>query len=704
MKRIMWIFAVLLCMTFAALSINAGAEEVTAAGSTGDNGLSWTLSADGTLTLSGKAQVDEDANVHWNSYSDQIKKVVITEGVNAIPGYSFWGMKNLTEVIIPETVEEIGDAAFQETGLRTVTIPAKVKVIGASVFEACYDLEEVNIVSGSQLESIGDRAFAYCQMPRIDLPATVKTIGKEAFYYCSKLTGVDLKDGIQTIGKRAFANCVSLSGHIYLPESITSFGGITTFEGVTGINSVQINADCSVQFAGCTQLTEAGFGGKASGISSDAFRGCTDLLKVTIDAPIKGIGSDAFNGCTKLSLIELPDGLVSIGKSAFRGTQLVSVKLPDTVTVVDWSAFAECKKLLSVECGKGLTLLGQGAFQGCTSLSAVDLGNVTIIEKEAFKGCSSLEYVVWPEELQSIGEDAFRNCYKLPSVTLAPSVTYIGSKAFKTCTGLKKIVFLGDAPTFDYVAGYVDDQPFCSVTATVYYPAGNTTWNEQNMRNYDGEITWVPLCKTHTETVVPAEKATCAQSGRTESAECATCGVCLKDWHIIPALAHRFAVTQTQATCDVDGMYVHTCAGCGYQYEIPYEDAFGHSYGDWDRTVEPQHGVKGEERRICLVCSYSETRTLEALRHSYGEWVRVKEPDYGVEGEERLYCTGCDHYEIRVVAALIPEQPSETMTEPIQQDSKDAPAVILWEIVVAAVVVLASGSVTAFVILKKKRQ
>lgn len=82
----------------------------------------------------------------------------------------------------------------------------------------------------------------------------------------------------------------------------------------------------------------------------------------------------------------------------------------------------------------------------------------------------------------SIGGFAFENCYSLKAVTIGDSVTTIGSGAFYNCTSLTSITFEGDAPTFGIAFTYV--------TATAYYPAGNSTWTDSVMQDYGGDITW----------------------------------------------------------------------------------------------------------------------------------------------------------------------------------------------------------------------
>lgn len=80
-------------------------------------------------------------------------------------------------------------------------------------------------------------------------------------------------------------------------------------------------------------------------------------------------------------------------------------------------------------------------------------------------------------------------------VTIPSTVTKVEQEAFAACTGLKEIVFNGDAPVFEATTDEMGEtwyDIFSGVTATAYYPAGNRTWTEAVRQNYGGNITWVP--------------------------------------------------------------------------------------------------------------------------------------------------------------------------------------------------------------------
>ena len=141
-------------------------------------------------------------------------------------------------------------------------------------------------------------------------------------------------------------------------------------------------------------------------------------------------------------------------------------------------------EITAVVIEEGVTRIGEDAFFECSNLTSIMIpDSVVSIGDLAFSYCSSLTSVSIPEGVTSIGWLVFAYCSSLESITIPDSVTNIGWGAFACCTGLTKIVFEGDAPNIHSLA-------FTKVTATVYYPAGNDTWTEDVMQNFDGTLTW----------------------------------------------------------------------------------------------------------------------------------------------------------------------------------------------------------------------
>ena len=72
-------------------------------------------------------------------------------------------------------------------------------------------------------------------------------------------------------------------------------------------------------------------------------------------------------------------------------TTILSVTLPDTITVIDGGAFWGCSSLESINLPRGLLTIGNGAFAECTALDAIVIPqSVSYIAEYAFNLSVSL--------------------------------------------------------------------------------------------------------------------------------------------------------------------------------------------------------------------------------------------------------------------------------------------------------------------------
>ena len=138
-------------------------ESVIVNGTCGEN-VTWSFNeSTGALTISGiGAMNDYDYdNRPWEKYEDNIKKVVINNGVTTIGEYAFFSCYSLTSITIPDSVTTIGDFAFAYCdSLTSVTIPDSVTTIGYRAFDDCDSL--TSVIIPDSVTTIGDWAFDYC--------------------------------------------------------------------------------------------------------------------------------------------------------------------------------------------------------------------------------------------------------------------------------------------------------------------------------------------------------------------------------------------------------------------------------------------------------------------------------------------------------------------------------------------------------------
>ncbi len=154
--------------------------------------------------------------------------------------------------------------------------------------------------------------------------------------------------------------------------------------------------------------------------------------------------------------VAIPDNfdgfpVVSIGQNAFQEKDVVSVTIPDSVTLIDYSAFNSCSKLKSVVIGKSVETISEYAFKYCKSLEKIVIpDSVKIIRESAFYGCENLTSVDFGNSLVIIEMQAFELCSSLTSVVIPDSVNDIQTLAFSDCYSLRDFTIGKSVLSFDY--------------------------------------------------------------------------------------------------------------------------------------------------------------------------------------------------------------------------------------------------------------
>ncbi len=126
-----------------AINVKASAAE---SGTCGEN-LTWTLSDDGTLTISGTGEMENYLNEYkqpWHSDIALIKNIIINPGVTSIGNCAFCTCSKFNAISIPEGVKKIGSYSFSScSSLVEITIPSSVESLGNHAFAGCMSLSGV---------------------------------------------------------------------------------------------------------------------------------------------------------------------------------------------------------------------------------------------------------------------------------------------------------------------------------------------------------------------------------------------------------------------------------------------------------------------------------------------------------------------------------------------------------------------------------
>jgi len=154
---------------------------------------------------------------------------------------------------------------------------------------------------------------------------------------------------------------------------------------------------------------------------------------------VSGIG-----GYSDLTSVVIPESynslpVTAVGKEAFAKTAIVSVVIPDSVTVIEAEAFYYCEKLENVTLGKNVRQIGGAAFSGCKSASLQLPDKLQRVERSALSG-TTITNADFPQGLIEIGELAFAECtFTAKSLTIPKSVTLLEREAFKGICGVDEV-------------------------------------------------------------------------------------------------------------------------------------------------------------------------------------------------------------------------------------------------------------------------
>ena len=327
------------------------ASPVVASGQCGDD-VTWTLTDDGTLTISGTGPMWDytlSDKPEYVSYLAGIKTAVIKQGVTRIGAQAFYDYKSMTDVSISGSVTDIGEAAFM----------------------GCDSLTSVILPDG--VESIETDAFGHCKsLSYISISASVNNIAIWAFVHSDSLMNIDVDEDN--------AVYTSIDGVLFSKDKTTLHifpgGRSGSYTIPDGVESIADRA-----FMACEKLTSVSIPASLMWIGAWAFEYCTGMTEFIVDE-----GSSKYSSADgvlfnkdKTTLLKYP-----WAKSG-------SYTIPDTVTVIGNESF--CGKLTDVTIPASVTSIGSFAFADCNELQTITfLGNAPAFGYYVFAGVIATAY------------------------------------------------------------------------------------------------------------------------------------------------------------------------------------------------------------------------------------------------------------------------------------------------------------------------
>jgi uncharacterized protein YkwD len=280
----------------------------------GEDGLSWSLDAEGVLTISGSGEmtdyyVDGDDTNNWagsvlpgwEPYADQVIEVVVEPGVTTIGSIAFAELYNLEKVTLPDTVISIQWFAFgydfslteiqlgnglmnieddilYGTSITELSLPASLQSIASDGLSGLYYLENFWVDGASPYYCSVDgvlyskdktelvRYPAGRQPAGYTVPNTVKKISDYAFFW-AEVNEITLPQGLESIGEYAFYNCENLTS-VVIPDGVTSVGN-AAFQGCTNLKTAEIPGSVSSVSGVFPSQTQLNFADDSSWITME---------------------------------------------------------------------------------------------------------------------------------------------------------------------------------------------------------------------------------------------------------------------------------------------------------------------------------------------------------------------------------------------------------------------------------------------------
>lgn len=416
---------------------------VISSGTCGDH-LKWALNSEGIMNITGTGNMEDwkkFAETPWYEERENVKKVVISEGVTSVSAEAFRECKNINSIILPDSLLFIGDVAFGQChDLKDIVLPKNLIYIGSGAFSNCEHLTEVAIPSS--VRYIGRYEHGSCPF---EYSNRIYGYTNSAAYWRAMKWGITF----ESLG-------------ILTEEDEDYIGGELIAAGKKGENIYwSLYEDGQVFFCGTGSMddTDPGNGGSAELLSDYS----VNVKKVTFTEGIKTIGISTLSG-SEYKCFE----------------NLSSIEIGDSITDIGERAFFKCPSLQSITIGAGVASIGKYAFSYDTSLKQIIVKNENMSLKSEnnvlfskdgnilyrYPHTKNSEYII-PDTTKIIELDAFGDSNALTSITIPNSVEKIMNDAFDGCDNLKNVYFEGS--TSDWKKIKIEEGNSCLTNAVIHY-------------------------------------------------------------------------------------------------------------------------------------------------------------------------------------------------------------------------------------------
>lgn len=316
--------------------------------------------------------------------------------VTEIAANAFKDCSNLKKVILPDTINYIGQYAFTGSGIEEIVIPDSVKKIDNYAFSDCESLKKVTL--SNNLTYLGEYAFTKTSIEEIVIPDTITEIKEGTFKDCTQLSDITFPNNLTTIKSDAFENIGIVD--LVIPDTVT---------------------EIYYAFQHCTHLAKVTLGTGLTYCDLKAFRSCYSLIEIINLSQLTYSARDLAYIPSYLTIHSTEDSECTFIEEDDNRFFLYNDKLyfyeyfgtngtthlPHSVTVngkeyknydIYKYAFYINNVITSVYVPNAVSEIGDYAFAYCSNLSELILGdNITNVGEYLFAYTDKLESINIPE-------------------------------------------------------------------------------------------------------------------------------------------------------------------------------------------------------------------------------------------------------------------------------------------------------------------
>ena len=258
------------------------------------------------------------------------KNTQLSEGIRELGNKCFMGMSGITEIILPSSVESLGNSAFTNTRISTINIGENINRIGDACFYGCVNLTEFTLPSG--LTVVSDNLFYNCSsLSKINNNSTtLKSIGYKSFMKAA-ITSFTINEGVTEIKESAFR--LSNLETINLPETLTNIGNGAFY----GTKLSQITIPKNVNSIG----DEVFYSNLSLSVINVSTENVTYDSRNNANAIIETKTNKLIYGPNSVSSYKIPEGVEIVGTYAFSDLMIQNFDIPSSVKTLEPVSFIE---------------------------------------------------------------------------------------------------------------------------------------------------------------------------------------------------------------------------------------------------------------------------------------------------------------------------------------------------------------------------